>query len=425
MKPLLSIDAVRTAVQQLPDNGLAAARLAALTRLDADGLPTATHEDWKYTDLTRIVDVSNRWLAAGATTMPVADAAVAAITDQFAASWLVIRNGMVDARSIAKFAQSDVRIDLLSASDKALECDAPLSGLNVALLQDGLAIRIPANIEHAGTVGLLFIDHAAADVGVSQARIVIELEGGSAADFIEYHSSTGDAAHYANTVIELRLADGARCNYVRVQDRQAGHDQTGRLTATLGADSRLQHAAFDLGGNLVRNDLDIKLVGRGSATSFSGLYLAGREQHVDNHTRVDHLVGPTHSEQEYRGIAADAARCVWNGKAVVHRGADGTNARQANHNLLLSAAAEIDAKPELEIYADDVKASHGTTIGELDQGALFYLRTRGLDEAAARCLLMRAFAEKIVVRSPLPAIRQTISEKVAERVAALIVGDAK
>ena len=424
MKPVLSIDAVRAAVQQMPDNGLAAARLTALARLDADGLPTATHEDWKYTDLGPVVELSNQWLARTGPAVAVADTAIAAITDSIAASWLVIRNGVVDAGSMAGFAAGEVQVELLSLSGKALDDGIPLSSLNIALLQDGICIRVPANTAHAGIVGLLFIDHAATEVGVSQARIVIELEAGSAANFVEYHASSGGAAHYANTAIDVTLADGASCNYVRIQDRNSNHDQTARLGVALQKDCRLQHAAFDLGGKLVRNDLDIKLSGAGSSASFCGLYLAGGEQHVDNHTRVDHLVGPARSEQDYRGIAAGASRCVWNGKAVVHRHADGTNASQTNHNLLLSANAEIDAKPELEIYADDVKASHGTTIGELDPGALFYLRTRGLDETAARRLLIRAFAQKIVTLSPLPSIHETISEKVAAQVAALITGEA-
>ena len=170
----------------------------------------------------------------------------------------------------------------------------------------------------------------------------------------------------------------------------------------------------------MRNDLDIRLAGRDSSASFCGLYLAGEQQHIDNHTRVDHLVGPAKSHQEYRGILSGAARCVWNGKAIVHAGADGTDADQANHNLLLSDKAEIDAKPELEIYADDVKCAHGTTIGQLDASALFYLRTRGLDESAARQLLTRAFAQKIVAMSPIESIQETISEMVADRVVELI-----
>jgi Fe-S cluster assembly protein SufD len=424
MTPGLAIDALREAVRRMPDNGLAAARGAALARLDANGLPTTTHEDWKYTDLGQVVELSNEWLAKGAVTSPVADADIAAITAQIAANWLVIRNGMVDTASIESFSNGALQVGLLSASSKPLECDAPLSGLNVALLQDGVSIKVPANVELAGPVGLLFIDNASTDVGVSQARVVIELKAQSVANVIEYHASTGNAAHYANTVVEVSLVDGARCNYVRIQDRQAGHNQTERLTATLGRDCQLHHAAFDLGGKLVRNDLGIKLAAPGAATTFCGLYLASGDQHIDNHTRVDHLVGPASSNQEYRGIVAGTSRCVWNGKAVVHRGADGTDANQANHNLLLSAKAEIDAKPELEIYADEVKASHGTTIGELDRNALFYLRTRGLDEPAARRLLIRAFAQKIVALSPLPAIHETLSHKVAQRVAGLIAGDA-
>lgn len=423
MKPALAIDAMRAAVSQMPDNGLAAAREAGLAQLAAYGLPGITQEDWKYTDLGPIIALSNQWLAAGATTAPVADAVVADVTAQIPADWLVIRNGMVDTASIASFANSDLDITLLSAGGQTPACEAPLSGLNVALLQDGLTIRVAANVEHAGLIGLLFIDSANAEPGVCQARVIVELQAGSAANFVEYHASAGNAAHYANTVVEIALADGARCDYVRVQERQAAHSQTGRLTATLGKDSQFQHAAFDLGGDLVRNDLHIKLAGAGASTAFCGLYLAGNTQHIDNHTRVDHLVGPARSQQEYRGIVAAAAHCVWNGKAVVHRGADGSDASQSNHNLLLSGQAEIDAKPELEIYADDVKASHGTTIGELDKQALFYLRTRGLGEAAARRLLIRAFAQNIVALSPILAIREMLSEKVAQRVAGLIVGE--
>ena len=425
MKSTLAINAVRTAVEKLPDDGLTAARRAALARLDQDRLPTTTHEDWKYTDLGRVIDVSNEWLAAGATASSVSDAAIDAITAQFDADWLVIRNGMVDVSSIAKLQHSDLSISLISAGDQSPEFDAPLSGLNLALLRDGLTIRVRRGVEHSRIVGLLFIDSTEADVGVSQARVNIELQAGSAADFIEYHSSAGAAAHYANTVVQVTLAEDARSNYVRIQDRGSAHSQTGRLTTTLNKNAQFSHAAFDFGGELVRNDLDIQLIGPQSSASFCGLYLAGGEQHIDNHTRVDHRVGPATSRQEYRGILTDAARCVWNGKAVVHSGANGTDASQANHNLLLSQKAEIDAKPELEIYTDEVKASHGTTIGELDKNALFYLRTRGLDAASARRLLTRAFAQKVVEMSPIQSIQETISEKVADRVARLIVGDAQ
>lgn len=330
-----------------------------------------------------------------------AEAAAVAVTDRFPANWLVIRNGKIP------------------------DLDAPLSGLNVTHSATSLAIHVTEQLASDRIVGLLFIDDAADATGVSEARVEIKLQSGSAANFIEYHSSVGDATHHAHTVIQLSLADRACCNYVRFQDRQAVHEQTGHLTATLGKDSQLHHAAFDLGGSKVRNHLDIKLAGAGSMTTFCGLFLAGGEQQIENHTRVDHLVGPASSEQEYRGIAAGASHCAWHGIAVVHRGADGTNASQESHNLLLSPAAEIDATPQLEIYADDVKARHGTTFGELDQSALFYLRTRGLDESAARRLLIVAYAEKIVSRLPLPALRASVSEIVGQRIATLITAGAQ
>ena len=423
MKSSLAIDAVRTAVEQMPDDGLTTVRKAAFAHLEQHGLPSTKHEDWKYTDLGPAIDVSNQWLASGANVSPVPEDAISAITEQFDADWVVIRGGVIDAASIRAFDQEGLSIELLSKSGDAPQFDAPLAGLNVALLHDGLTIRVADGANLQRTIGLLFIDNAKTAIGVSQAYVRIEQQPGSSTRFIEYHVSDGDAAHYANTVCEVSLAATAHCKFVRIQDRASSHSQTGRLTATLNANSQFHHAAFDLGGDLVRNDLHINLNGPESLASFCGLYLAGSTQHIDNHTRVDHRVGPATSQQEYRGILTDSARCVWNGKAVVHAGADGTDANQANHNLLLSEQAEIDAKPELEIYTDDVKASHGTTIGQLDNNSLFYLRTRGLDEASARRLLTRAFAQNIVAMSPIPELQESISEMVAARVAQLIVGD--
>ena len=425
MKSKLAIDALRHKVTSMANDCLTPARLAAVAKLDENGLPTTAHEDWKYTDIAELVDISNRWLADGADSAPVSDDAIDAITGQFEAAWLIVRNGIVDSDSVDNLMRSQVDVRLLSDTGTTPGHDAPLSDLNLALLRDGLSIRINADSNASQTIGILFIDSAVDEVGVSHTRINIDVDANTAADFIEYHTSSGPENHYANSVVEIVLADNASANYVRIQNRNTSHNQTGRLTATLGNASQFRHGAFDFGGKLVRNDLDIRLEGRESSASFCGLYLAGEQQHIDNHTRVDHLVGPATSNQEYRGILTGTARCVWNGKAIVHDGADGTDADQANHNLLLSDKAEIDAKPELEIYADDVKCSHGTTIGQLDANALFYLRTRGLDESSARQLLTRAFAQKIVAMSPIESIQKTISAMVADRVEFLIARGGK
>jgi len=179
-------------------------------------------------------------------------------------------------------------------------------------------------------------------------------------------------------------------------------------------------SGYDIGGGLIRNDVDIDISNPGAEVEFNGLYLAGDGQHIDNHTRVDHRAGPAKSSQEYRGILNGRCRCVWNGKAIVHQGADGTDATQANHNLLLSEHAEIDAKPELEIYADEVKCSHGTTVGQLDETALFYLRSRGLDKRQAIQILTHAFAADLVGRAPVAAAKARVTSLVERRLGDLI-----
>jgi Fe-S cluster assembly protein SufD len=426
MTARLAMDALRQAVGQFPADSLSASRTAGLERLSERGLPTLRDEDWKYTDLTAVVELSNGWLAAKAPVPGAAglEAEIAAVTGTWDADWLVIANGEVLADPLAGLDRDGISAQLLSRSGRAVVSDAPLSAFNAALLRDGIEIRIDRTFAARRPVGLLVIDSAADTQGVSQSRIDITLGEGATASFIEYHTSTGSAGHYANSVIGLEIGPGARADYLRVQDRGRAHSQTGRLRASLRRDSSLRHCAIDLGGRLIRNDLEIAIEERAASAAFSGLYLAGRGQHIDNHTRVDHRVGPARSEQEYRGILNGSARAVWNGKAIVHAGADGTDAQQANHNLLLSEDAEIDAKPELEIYADDVKCSHGTTIGQLDETALYYLRTRGIDLGEARRLLTEAFAQSIVARAPIESLRDRLAATVAERLDTLSAGGA-
>lgn len=421
----ISIPALRDAVLKLPHDRLTKARLAALEHLDEHGTPTVRHEDWKYTDLAPVIDISNEWLAAGAQALQADDTAatIADVTSRFDANWLMVINGAIDMGSVKATRAAGIDVNLLSESESMPHFAAPLADLNMSLLRDGLRVHIDAGVKLAKPVGILVVDSAMSAVGVSQIHVQIETGPNSDASFIEYHASTGNASHYANAFVRLAIGDNATARYIRLQDRSPAHCQTGRLDARLGSDSRLSHCGFDLGGSLVRNDLDIQLDSPGSEASFDGLYLAGGRQHIDNHTRIDHKVGPATSRQEYRGILSGSSRCIWNGKAVVHVGADGTDAEQANHNLLLSDRAEVDAKPELEIYADEVKCSHGTTIGQLDETALFYLRTRGLDRREAKQLMTRAFAQTIVLKAPIASFRDTIAEQVAARLNALSEGD--
>ena len=416
---VLSLDALQAAVDRLPDNRLAPARRAALDALRKSGLPTMRHEEYKYTDLSHVIDISNRWLDGEHVETPATSTSVDEASTQIDADWLVFRNGQVDASALDVAGVSITRL-----GDTGLEQTATteLGNLNTALLADGLQITIAANARLERPIGLLIADYASVTAGVAQLRVDIVVEESASAGFVEFHTSGGDADHYGNTVINLSVGDNATVEYLRLQERSLEHSQTTRLSVNVGRDSTFSHAAFDLGGKLVRNDLDIRLVEPGAHAAINGLYLVGDGQHIDNHTRVDHVVGPAASRQEYRGILTGRARGVWNGKAIVHEGADGTDAEQSNHNLLLSQNAEINAKPELEIYADDVKCSHGTTVGQLDKSAMFYLRTRGLSRHDARQVLTRAFAQAIVAKAPLKALHEVVAEKIAARLDALMLG---
>ncbi len=377
-------------------------------------MPTTCDEDWKYTDLARARDISSRWLDAGADT-PSSSLAeeIDHITGSIDASWFVITNGEV--QDLA--AVSGVTVDKLSEAPAGPQA---LTELNAALLKDGLRVFVEGIVEKP--IGILVID-GTNDTSVSQAYVEIEFAANSTGSIVEYHASQGDADQYANTVVALIVGDGASASHVRIQDRARNHVQTGRTDVAVGRDACFSSAGFDLGGGLIRNDIVIDISNPGANVSFDGLYLAGEGQHIDNHTRVDHRVGPATSRQEYRGILNGKCRCVWNGKAIVHEGADGTDADQADHNLLLSDKAEIDAKPELEIYTDDVKCSHGTTVGQLDEASLFYLRSRGLDRDRATQILTHAFAAGIVARAPVEAAKGEITRLMEARLANMIQSD--
>jgi len=421
--PALSDKALARAVQGLPDDSLAENRQAALARFLERGFPTTRLEDWKYTDLKAVADISRRWLEEGA--IPAVHSAledeIRRICSSIDADWIVVANGVISPTEAASVGNG-ITISTYSESSLAPAFEFPLTDFNAALLTDGLHIRVHSETPLDRPLGLLIIDGSDGLPGVTQSRIRVDCDDGAKAQLIEYQVSIGAADHYANAVVELSIGNDAIIDYVRVQNRAKNHAQTHRTEARLGTRSVLRYSGFDLGGQLVRNDLDIEIRAPEADVSIAGLYVAGEGQHIDNHVRIDHQTGPARSSQEYRGILGGRCRCVWNGKAIVRQGADGTDAEQANHNLLLSDRSEIDAKPELEIYADEVKCSHGTTVGQLDENALFYLRSRGLDKKDAIQALTRAFGAGIVNRLPISELAESLTEMVEARLGDLTEG---
>ena len=430
---VIAQELLEAVVNRLPEDSLTPVRKAALAQFEKTGFPTVKNEDWKYTNLAAVAELSNACLSSASESVPHAEwtgaakRAVDEILESIDANWIIVANGIIALETLAKAESLEpqgIHISKLSSdrSNSAIISDDPMTSFNAALLIDGLRVGIRPSAYDAKPLGFLFFDDVR-NGGLSQTRLIIDVEAEASIDIIEAHVSVGPDAQFANTVIQLNVDDRAQVGYVRIQDRADAHMQVVKLITALQRDAVFDYASFDFGGSLVRNDVAVDITQPGATVKLSGLYLAGGKQHIDNHTRVDHRVGPAVSREEYRGILSGRARCVFNGKAIVHKGADGTDAEQSNHNLLLSDTSEIDTKPELEIYADDVKCAHGATVGQLDKSALFYLRTRGLDQDEAAQLLTRAFAARILTAAPIEATHAYIGQKTERRLDELISGD--
>lgn len=418
------------AVATLPADQLAPVRNRAAVLFSNEGFPSTRDEDWKYTNMSAATTASNDWLseyrtsATGDVNAQQNQAALQEISAQIDATWLIVRNGVVDSLQLQSLElQHGLTIstlaDSLNLPDIAI--DTALSAFNAALLEDGIHIRVDADLRIERPLGILLIDDPS--LRTSQTRIVIDVGKNASLRVIEVARSAVDGNQFTNAVTQIDLAAGAQVDHLRLQDRGKEHIGTHRLIAEVQAEAAFSHNAFDFGGALTRNDVIARILGSGASVNLHGLYLGSGKQHIDNHTRVEHRVGPAVSKEIYRGILTGQARGVFNGQAIVFEGADGTDANQANHNLLLSDKAEIDTKPELEIYADDVKCSHGATVGQLDEKSLFYLRTRGLDVAEANHLLTRAFAAEILSSLVVEEAHEYVQKLLDARLAELLGDD--
>ncbi len=287
------------------------------------------------------------------------------------------------------------------------------SALNSATLESGLLIHVASGID-AGQLSLLWSTSQDETPLLFNSRICVMLEKGAKLELLEQFESTGDNANTSNIILQAELGDGSRLQHIRFQQEAEKAVLITRTEVSQQADSEYAYFGFDLGGGLVRHDLHASLLGSGAKSSINGAYLLDGSRHVDNHTRVDHIAPGGFSDQYFRGVAGGSGRAVFNTAVCVHPGADETEARQSNANILLSARAEIDTKPELEIYADEVVASHGATVGQLDELAVFYLRSRGLSEQEARQMLTTAFCQSVSDKLSDPVLGGVISQRMMD-----------
>jgi Fe-S cluster assembly protein SufD len=362
-------------------------------RFAAFGLPHRRLEDWKYTPLDR--------LAASLAAEGAEDRSPLAALD--GALRLDLEGGaLVD---VPAALPDGVRVlglsEALDAGDatwrtlvEELDTDHParaMAALNTADLGHGLVIRVEDGVD-AGIVQLTWRGVPGDGRLLGNARVLVVLGDGARLDLVE--SFTGGGA--LNLVNQLRLGAGSRLRHARLQDNAPGSWLITRTELEQGADSAFEQASLDLGAGLARHDLRARLAHSGSRCDTLGAYLPTGDAHVDHHLDVRHEAPGCHSEQTFRGVLHDRGRAVFNGRVHVLPGADDSEAHQSNQNLLLSREAEVNTKPELIIEADEVVASHGATVGQLDETAVFYLRSRGVPERRARHMLTGAFCRSVV-----------------------------
>jgi Fe-S cluster assembly protein SufD len=398
-------------------------RERAAAAFDDAGFPTRRQERWKYTDLKPIAE--GEFALVPPRPDDAARQAVAARLEQAAlplsGSKLVFIDGhyapelsVLETAGGLELASLEDAWERFEGSAQAGETPEghPLAMLNTAFTQQGAWIRAAAGRRGGSPVQLVFAGSGAGGLA-PQPRVIIDLAEGAELTVVQHYLDAGEPADWLNSVTQVSQAASSRLALYRLQEHGRGQFHTALVRASLAADAELTLGGVDLGGRLIRNDVDVELAEPGARVELFGLFLASDGQHVDNHTLIDHAAPDTTSDEAFRGVIGRRGRGVFNGKVLVRKDAQRVDARQASDNLLLDEQAEIDTKPELEIYADNVKCSHGATVGELDETQLFYLRSRGVDEQAARALLTFAFANAVLARMKLPELRERAASRVA------------
>jgi Fe-S cluster assembly protein SufD len=386
---------------------LAAPRRAALDRALADGLPGPRSERWKYTPL-RAFERRQFGVAAAITIDP-------ALLEAIPAPRMVFVNGHFDAglSQLDGLPEGVVLRPLSRALNeqepRALAFAARLLGadgeaferLNSALAAEGVLLHVDAGVRAHAPLHLVFAGAAAADAAWHLASL-IELGADAELCVVEHHLAAGEHAHFCTARVEVELAAGSRLSHARLQDAATGASLVSHSTARLAERSAYRRLDLELGAALSRHELSVELRGAQAELTAHGVLLADGRRHLDTRIDIAHIAGDTRCDLNWRGLGAARGRAVFHGGITIHPGADGSAAALSNKNLLLSEAAEIDTQPVLVIHADEVKAAHGATVGQLDDTALFYLRSRGLPLDEARRLLTVAFC-----REPLAAIEDS------------------
>ena len=402
--------------QQIQLNGQASHpyhqfRQEAMKRIEGMDFPTRRDEEWKYTSVNRLLQPAYQL-------EPTAEVTEAQLKpfliEGLDAIRLVFINGAFreDLSDIGQLPDGLTVMDLASAlsDDRYQEMvqrqlDSLMEGqedifmvLNAAFARHGLFIHVAKNAVVEKPIYLIHLAAPGDTPAFSSYLNIAIAEQSSEASFIEglFELPGAEGTYFNNLVNRFRLKPNSHIHHYRMQQEGREGFLISNADIEQDGDSTFSSYAIDLGGRLVRNNLATTLNNSGTGTNFYGLYFANGEQHIDNHTFIDHAMPHCVSNELYKGILTDKSHGVFNGKVMVRRDAQKTNAFQQNSSLVLSDKAQMDSKPQLEIFADDVRCSHGATIGQLDEGAIFYLRSRGLSDKQARAMLQQAFLGEVI-----------------------------
>ncbi len=403
-------------------------RKAAIARFAEIGFPTLRDEEWRFTNVAPIANTAFERATTPGERVDFTELAPYRF-DEPDEHLFVIVNGRFDTKLSAKGAlpfgitvcglaeamtthRPLVEAQLTRIADHR---DQAFAALNTALFEDGVFIHVPRNAILTAPIHVMFATVPGAQPAVAHPRLLVVAEENCQASIVETHAGLSESKYLTNAVAEFVLGENAIIDHYKIEREcdAAFHIATRQMQ--LSRSSNMSTHTLSFGGGLVRNDVNAVFGGEGGNCMINGLYVQRGTQHIDNHLRVDHAMPHCNSWEYYKGILGDDSRAVFTGRIIVREGAQKTDAKQSNANLLLSNNAQIDTKPQLEILADDVRCTHGATIGQLDDDAIFYLRTRGVSADAARSLLVYAFAGESIGQVRIASLRDRLQDLLAAR----------
>ena len=405
-------------------------RRAAFDRFVELGLPGPRHEDWRSTSIKPITDTSYQLAGPGARGLTT-ETLEAHTFEAVANARLVFVDGHLNPEqsevhdlpdgvivcSIAEAIRDHadlVRAHLAKHVDITESTDA-FAALNTAMIEDGIFVYLPQGVVVDKPMRMLSFSSCSDEALVTHPRVLVIAEPNSQATFVETYGSACDCTAWVNKVAEISVADGANVQHYMLERENELSVNVSTLRATVGRDATFESHRAIFGGGLVRNNVHAKLAGQGSHASLNGVYATRNSQHVDNQMRIEHAAPNTTSNQLYKGILNDKSSAIFTGRIVVDPVAQKTDAVQTCRNLLLSDTAKAQAKPQLEIFADDVKCTHGATTGQIDDDAMFYAKARGIDPELARSMLTYAFAHEVLDHMRIDSVRTLLERALLDR----------